>query len=67
MPGAMVKIILDKIYNKTVPKPINFRPEYDMEYVFNYYSQTDNYQYEKVVKIEKQYDHLSIIRPHKTP
>ena len=67
MPGAMVKIILDKIYNKTVPKPINLRPGYDMEHVFNYYPQTDNYRYEKVVKIKKEYDYLSIIRPHETP
>src|SRR5215204_992948 len=67
MPGAMVKIILDNIYNKTVPKPINLRPGYDMEYVFNCRPQTDNYRYEKVVEIEKQYDYLSIIRPHETP
>ncbi|PKC72543.1 hypothetical protein RhiirA1_491302 [Rhizophagus irregularis] len=66
MPGAMVKIILDKIYNKTVPKPINLRPGYDMEHVFNG-PQTDEYRYEKVVEIEKQYDYLSIIRPHETP
>src|SRR3989337_1447587 len=67
MPGAMVKIILDKIYNKTVLKPINLRPGYDMEHVFNNCPQTDNYRYEKVVEIEKQYDYLSIIRPHETP
>src|SRR5581483_4178706 len=67
MPGAMVKIILDKIYNKIVPKPINLHPGYDIEYVFNYQPQTDNYRYEKVVEIEKQYDYLSIIRPHETP
>ena len=67
MPGTTIKIILDNIYNKAVPKPINLRPGYDMEHVFNYRPQTDNYQYEKVVKIEKQYDYLSIIRPHETP
>ena len=67
MPSAMVKIILDNIYNKTVPKPINLRPRYDMEHVFNYRPQTDNYRYEKVVEIEKQYDYLSIIRLHETP
>ena len=53
MPGAMIKIILDNIYNKTVPRPINLHPRYNMEYVFNYRLQTDNYRYEKVVKIEK--------------
>jgi len=36
MPDEMVKIILDKIYNKTVPKPINLYLRYDMKYVFNY-------------------------------
>ena len=61
MLGTMVTIILDKIYNKSVPRPINLRPGYDMEHVFNYRSQTDNYRYENVVKIEKQYDYLSII------
>src|SRR5436190_8948120 len=66
MPGAMVKIILDNIYNKTVPRPINLRPGYDMKHVFKYRPQTDNYRYEKVVEIEKQYDYLSIIRPHET-
>ena len=49
----MVKIILDNIYNKIVPKPINLHPGYDMEYVFNCQPQTDNYRYEKVVEIEK--------------
>jgi len=53
MPNAMVKIILDKIYNKTVPKPINLHPRYDIKYVFNYHSQTDNHRYEKVIEIKK--------------
>ncbi|PKY46621.1 hypothetical protein RhiirA4_461531 [Rhizophagus irregularis] len=44
MPGKTVKIILDNIYNKSVPKPINLRPGYDMEHVFNYRPQTDNYR-----------------------
>ena len=38
MPGLMVKIILDNIYNKAVPKPINLHPGYDIEYIRNYYS-----------------------------
>ncbi|SRR6266542_1695165 len=67
MPGLMVKIIIDRIYNKTIPKPINHHPGYDMKHVFNCHPQTDNYRYTKVVKIEKQYDYLSIIRPHETP
>jgi len=53
MPDDMVKIIIDRVYNKIVPKPIHLCPEYDMEHVFNYRPQTDNYRYEKVVKIEK--------------
>ncbi|PKY33889.1 hypothetical protein RhiirB3_453163 [Rhizophagus irregularis] len=44
MPGAMVKIILENIYNKTVPRPINLRPGYDMKHVFNSCPQTDNYR-----------------------
>ncbi|CAG8718112.1 5666_t:CDS:1, partial [Funneliformis caledonium] len=43
MPSAMVKIILDKIYNKIIPKPINLRLRYNMEHIFNYRPQTDNY------------------------
>ena len=43
MPGLMVKIIIDRIYNKIVPKPINLRSGYDMEHVFNCHPQTDNY------------------------
>ncbi|GBC06556.1 hypothetical protein RclHR1_06910003 [Rhizophagus clarus] len=66
MPGDMVKIIIDRVYNKIIPKPIYLCPGYDMEHVFNYQPQTDNYRYEKVVEIEKQYDYLSIIRPHET-
>ena len=62
----MVKIVLDKIYNKAVPKPINLRPEYDIKYVFNYLPQTNNYRHEKVVEIKKKYDYLSIIRLYET-
>ncbi|PKY46407.1 hypothetical protein RhiirA4_420624 [Rhizophagus irregularis] len=50
-----------------VQGPINLRTGYDMKHVFNSCSQTDNYRYEKVVEIEKQYDYLSIIRPHEPP
>ncbi|RIA93210.1 hypothetical protein C1645_735688 [Glomus cerebriforme] len=67
MPRTTIKIILDKIYNKTVPKPINLRPGYDMEYVANCYYYSDYNQFKKMVEIEKQYDYLSIIRPHETP
>ncbi|RIB22682.1 hypothetical protein C2G38_2173396 [Gigaspora rosea] len=63
----MVKIIIDNIYNKRVPKPSNLRPGYDMEHVFKYRPLTDIYQYKKLVRIEKEYDYLSIIKPHETP
>ena len=49
----MVKIILDNIYNRSVPRPINLHSEYNMKYVFNNHFQTDNYRYEKVVEIKK--------------
>jgi hypothetical protein len=67
MPGQMVKIILDNIYNKAVPKPINLRPGYDLKHVHNVQTYNDTYRLEKVVEIERQYDYLSIIRPHETP
>ena len=36
MPGETVMIILDKVFNKSVPKPVNLRPGYDLEYVNKY-------------------------------
>ncbi len=64
MPGQTVTIILDKIYNKSVPKPNNLRPGYDLEHVHNVQIYNDNYRLEKVVEIERWYDYLSIIRSH---
>ena len=48
MPGDMVKIIIDRVYNKIVPKPINLRPGYDMEHVFLFQPlfHTDSYQFD---------------------
>ena len=37
MSGFGVNIILDKEFNKVVPKPINNRPKYDVKYIVNYY------------------------------
>ena len=67
-PGKFIDIILDEVYNKSVPKPTNLYPGYDIEYIrkrydFLYYSG----QFEKMVKIEKIYDNLSIISPYETP
>ena len=68
MSGFSVNIILDKEYNKVVPKPINNRPGYDMRYISAYIR---NYSYgtdlEKIIKMEKLYDNLSIIRSRETP
>ena len=68
MSGFSVNIILDKEFNKVVPKPINNRPGYDMRYISTYMR---NYSYgtdfEKMIKTEKLYDDLSIIGLHETP
>src|ERR1041384_5886919 len=61
MPGT---IILDKQFNKIVPKPINNRPGYDMKYVSAYIV---NYCYgtdlKKIIGIEWEYDTLSVVKP----
>ncbi|RIA97820.1 hypothetical protein C1645_813533 [Glomus cerebriforme] len=58
---------IDKEFNKAVPKPVNNRPRYDMKYISaymrNYGHGTD---LEKIIKTEKLYDDLSIIRSHET-
>ena len=68
MSGFSFNIILDKEFNKVVPKHVNNRPGYDMSYVSAYMR---NYGYstdlEKMIKTEKLYDGLSIIRSHETP
>ena len=46
----MVKIILDDIYNKAVPKPVNLRPGYDMKHVTNYYNGCLNERFKKWLK-----------------
>ena len=67
MPGETISIIIDEVYNKTVSKPINFRSGYDMRYISSYMR---NYRYgtdlEKIIKTEKLYDDLSIIRSRET-
>ena len=66
-PNKCIDIILDKVYNQSVPKPINFRPGYDIEYIRNSYNFPYPGQFEKMVEIEKRYDNLSIISSYKTP
>ncbi len=62
-----IDIIIDNDYNKIVPKPINLRPEYDIEYIRNSYGFPYPGQFEKMVEIEKRYDNLSIISSYETP
>src|SRR3954447_7934526 len=67
MSGLIITIILDKIYNKSVPKPTSLRPGYDIEYSKAYCHIYSIEQIEKMVKMEKMYDNLSIIRSYETP
>ena len=66
-PGKFIDIILDKVYNKSVPKPTNLRPGYDIEYIRNRYGFLYPGQFEKMVEVEKIYDSLSIISSYETP
>ena len=62
MPGYMV--------TKSVPKPVNLRPGYDLEYVNKYQAKCGGYDYNrfaKMIEIERRYDNLSVIRSHETP
>jgi hypothetical protein len=62
-----ITIILDKIYNKSVPKPTSLRPGYDIEYSKAYCHDIYSIdQIEKMVEMEKLYDNLSIIRSYET-
>jgi len=69
-PNKCIDIILDKDFNKIVPKPVNNRPGFDIEYlrayIMNYCSSYAN-EFEKLLEVEKRFDNLSIIRPHETP
>ncbi len=62
-----IDIILDKIYNQSMSKPINLHPGYDIEYIRNCYSFLYPGQFEKMVEVEKIYDNLSIISLYETP
>ncbi|RGB23385.1 hypothetical protein C1646_822144 [Rhizophagus diaphanus] len=65
-PGKYIDIILDEIYNKSVPKPTNLRPGYDIEYIRNRYGFLYPGQFEKMVEVEKIFDNLSIISSYET-
>ena len=58
MLGDMVTIIIDQVFNKSVPKPVNVP---DM--IWNMFLTIIL----KLITIEKQYDDLSVIRLHETP
>jgi hypothetical protein len=62
-----VTIILDKIYNKSVPKPASLCPGYDIEYTKAYCHIYTIDQFKKMVEMERIYDNLSIIRSYETP
>ncbi|GBC05315.1 hypothetical protein RclHR1_06170019 [Rhizophagus clarus] len=66
-PNKWIGIIIDKYYNKTVPKPINHRPGYDIEYIRNTYQFPFPDKFEKMIEVEKIYDNLSIISLYETP
>ncbi|CAB5394336.1 unnamed protein product [Rhizophagus irregularis] len=66
-PNKCIDIILDNDYNKIVPKPINLRPGYDIEYIRNKYAFPYSGQFEKMIEVEKKYDNLSIISSYETP
>jgi hypothetical protein len=66
-PEKFIDIILEEDFNKSVPKPTNLRPGYDIEYVRNRYHFPYPGQFEKMVEVEKIYDNLSIINLNETP
>ena len=68
-PNKYIYIILDKIFNKFVPKPTNLHSDYEMEYIKNYYayiSYSIPFNFKKAFEAEKKFDNLSIIRLYKT-
>jgi hypothetical protein len=62
-----MSIILDKIYNKSVPKPTSLRPGYDIAHIMAQRGYSNSDQFEKTINVEKIYDNLSIIRSYGTP
>src|SRR6266511_4915978 len=66
-PNKCINIILDKVYNQFVHKPINLHPGYDIEYIRNCYGFPYPGQFEKMIEVEKRYDNLSIISSYETP
>ncbi len=66
-PNKCIDTILDKDYNKIVPKSVNNHPEFDINYLRTYVINYNSYyanQFKKVLEVKKWYDNLSIIRSH---
>jgi len=65
--NKFIDIILDEVHNQSVPKLINFRSEYDIEYIRNNYGFPYSGQFEKMIEVKKIYNNLSIINLYETP
>ena len=65
-PNKCIDIILNKIYNQSVPKPVNLYSRYDIEYIRNCYGFPYPSQFKKMIEVEKRYDNLSIISSYET-
>ena len=50
-PNKIIDIILDEVYNKSVPKTINLSPEYDIEYIRNCYGFLYSGQFKKMIEV----------------
>ena len=64
MSSQTPKIIIDEVFNKSVPKPINLRPGYDLEYVKKYnveYSSSNFNHVENMCKLKKSYNNLALL------
>ena len=69
MSGFNIATILDK-KDRTLPKPINNRPGFDLKYTVSYignYIHIDGKRYDELFDNEKLFDNLSIIKQDMTP
>ncbi|CAG8822432.1 13936_t:CDS:1, partial [Racocetra fulgida] len=69
MSGFNIATILDK-KDRTLPKPINNRPGFDLKYAISYignYIHIDGKRYDELFDNEKLFDNLSIIKQDMTP
>ncbi|RHZ79484.1 hypothetical protein Glove_144g56 [Diversispora epigaea] len=69
MPGFDITTFLDK-KDRTLPKPFNIRPGYDLKYVTSYighYFAFDGKRYDELFDNERLFDNLSTIKHNETP